>query len=175
MKSSTKQEIEGYFLKLESILRNIKDEQDNHDEDEAINYVRWMFEKAELRYLEENKKHQFPLIYMRIYWAHMGINVGREEDKHRPVVIVRKEKKSPICHVVPLTTKRLEDGYWYHIDLEGLNNTALVEHFRTISCDRIDKPLWIEGQIAKVSDKNMNQIHNEIKRLFGGQSKDRKK
>ncbi|WP_412677366.1 type II toxin-antitoxin system PemK/MazF family toxin [Bacillus smithii] len=44
-----------------------------------------------------------------MYWAHWVINVGHEEDKHRPVLVVRSEKNSPLCAVVPLTIQRLND------------------------------------------------------------------
>jgi mRNA-degrading endonuclease toxin of MazEF toxin-antitoxin module len=159
----TKKKIDALFEQLNDIL----DEIDSDDkEEEALRYVEWMLQKAVLRYKEKDKKHDFPILYRRIYWAHWGINVGHEEDKHRPVLVVRSEKNSPLCAVVPLTTQRLNDDLWYHIDLEGLNNTALVEHFRVISKDRIDRPLRKKGDFAKASDEDMDKILKEIKRLY---------
>lgn len=162
-----KKEIEQNFEQLEVILHSLQDENGNFDHEEALAYAEWILKKAQLRYIDKNKSHSFPIIYRRIYWAQMGLNIGREEDKHRPVVIVRSEVQSPICYVVPLTTQRLNDGYWYHIDLDGFENTALVEHFRTISKDRIDNPLWQKGDIALITKQNMNSIHKEIRRMFG--------
>lgn len=162
-----KKKIEKIFNQLEILLNDLKNDDGTFNSDEALGYAEWIFKKAQLRYIDHDKKHSFPIIYRRIYWAHMGLNIGREEDKHRPVVIVRSEGKSPICYVVPLTSQRLNDGYWYHIDLEGFENTALVEHFRTISKDRIDEPLWQKGEIATVSKSNMVSIQKEIRRLFG--------
>ncbi|HDR4579031.1 TPA: type II toxin-antitoxin system PemK/MazF family toxin [Bacillus cereus] len=161
-------ETEDNKAKIKNLFNELEKELDGlSDDPEALSYAEWMLKKAQLRYTEANKEHGFPILYSRVYWAHMGLNIGSEEDKHRPVVIVRSERKSTICHVVPLTTQRLEDEYWYHVDLEGFENTALVEHFRIISKDRIDKPLWKGGEISVVSTPNMKQIHNEIKRLFG--------
>lgn len=170
---STKKQVKSIFQDLESLLDTLKDSEGNDDSEEALAYAEWMLKKAQLRYVEKNKQHKFPLLYRRVYWAHMGQNVGREEDKHRPVVIVKSEGKSPICYVVPLTSQRLGDEYWYHIDLEGFNNTALVEHFRTISKDRIDKPMWKAGKIADVSKEDMQKIHSEIKRMFTYPPKER--
>ncbi|EMI10171.1 type II toxin-antitoxin system PemK/MazF family toxin [Anoxybacillus gonensis] len=163
MKEELKKKIDGFFIQLFEVLDGINNDQ---QEEEALQYVEWMLKKAQLRYKEKNKKHNFPILYRRIYWAHLGVNVGHEEDKHRPVLIIRSEKNSPLCAVVPLTTQRLNDGFWYHIDLEGLNNTALVEHFRVISKDRIDRPLRKRGDFATVSNKDMDKILTEIKRLY---------
>ncbi len=160
-------EIKIILNQLETLLNGLENEDGTSNDEEALNYAQWILKKAQLRYIEHTKKHSFPIIYRRIYWAHMGLNIGREEDKHRPVVVVRSEGNSPICYVVPLTSQRLNDDYWYHIDLEGFENTALVEHFRTISKDRIDEPLWKKGEIASITKKNMDAIQNEIRRMFG--------
>jgi mRNA-degrading endonuclease toxin of MazEF toxin-antitoxin module len=168
-KEQVKAEIKNLFSQLEAILESLKDDDGNFNHEEALAYAEWMLKKAQLRYIDKNKNHSFPILYRRIYWAHMGVNIGSEEDKHRPVVVVRSEKNSPICYVVPLTTQRLNDEYWYHIDLDGFKNTALVEHFRVISKDRIDAPLWRKGDIACITKKDMEEIQKEIRRMFGNE------
>lgn len=168
-KEQVKTEIKNLFNQLEEILEGLKDDGGNFNYKEALTYAEWMLKKAQLRYIDKNKKHSFPILYQRVYWAHMGVNIGSEEDKHRPVVVVRSENNSPICYVVPLTTQRLNDKYWYHIDLDGFNNTAMVEHFRTISKDRIDAPLWRKGNIACITKENMKEIQKEIRRMFGNE------
>lgn len=175
MDQVTKTQIQKVFKDLETILDALKNKEGNDDSVEALDYTEWILKKAQLRYVDKNKTHLFPLLYKRIYWAYMGLNVGREEDKHRPVVIVKVEKKSPICYVVPLTSQRLGDGYWYHIDLDKYDNTALVEHFRTISKDRIDKPMYKGGKIAEISSENMKEIHKEIRRMFASPPAEKKK
>ena len=159
MDSETKKELDRLFDQINSVLNEVQGE-------EAVSYIEWVLQKAKLRYQEKDKKHHFPILFRRIYWAHWGINVGHEQDKHRPVLIIRSEKNSPLCAVVPLTTQRLEDGLWYHVDLKGLNNTALVKHFRVISKDRIDKQLRKAGDFAKASDEDMQTILKEIRRLY---------
>lgn len=165
--ATIKKNIEKTLKQLELLLHGVNDEYGNFNGEEALAYAEWSLQKAKLRYVDTNIKHSFPILYRRIYWAHMGLNIGREEDKHRPVVIVRSEKNSPICYVVPLTSQRLNDGYWYHVDLDGFDNTALAEHFRTISKDRLDNPMWQKGQIATISKENMRTIQKEIRRMFG--------
>src|SRR5699024_1647999 len=103
MDEETKKKLDRLLDQIYSVLHEV-------DDDEASRYAGWMLQKAQLRYRQKNKKHAFPILYRRIYWAHWGINIGHEEDKHRPVLVIRSEKKSPLCAVIPLTTQRLEDG-----------------------------------------------------------------
>ncbi|WP_404996425.1 type II toxin-antitoxin system PemK/MazF family toxin [Caldifermentibacillus hisashii] len=136
------------------------------DPEDTLDFAKWMKKKAHLRYKEKDKYKDEPVYFRGVYWTHLGYNVGREQDKHRPVVIVRTEKNSPLCAIVPLTTQRLNDDLWYHIDLDGFNNTALVEHFRVISKDRIDYQMRKRGKYAKVTPKDMKKIQSEIKRMY---------
>ncbi len=135
------------------------------DDEEALNYIQWIFDKTNFRY-NPDLLHSFPIFRQGVYWAHMGRNIGHEEDKHRPVLIIRSEKKSPICTVVPLTSERLNDGYWYHIDLDGYDNTAMVEQLRVISKNRIDSPMRRKGKIATVELTDLTKIDAEIKRMY---------
>lgn len=141
--------------------------QQNVTEEEALSYLEWTCKKAELKFVTSSVPLKFPLLYGGIYWVYLGSNIGSEEDKHRPAIIIRSEQSSTMTYVVPLTSKRLKDGYWYHIDLDDFDNTALVEQFKPIAKQRIDKPLLLKGKIAKVTSENMAAIHKEITRLFG--------
>lgn len=96
MENETKRNIETIFKELEELLYSIEGTEEEISK-EALNYVEWMLKKAQLRYKYSRKEHSFPILYGRIYWAHLGVNVGSEEDKHRPVVIIKSERKSPIC------------------------------------------------------------------------------
>ena len=51
--------------------------------------------------------------------------------------MLKTSKNSPICTILPLTTKRLEDVFWFHIDLEEVNSTVLVEQLKVVSKIRI--------------------------------------
>lgn len=132
--------------------------------DELMAFMDWNNTKAELKF--NPPKKNFPILYNCIYWAYMGCNIGSEEGKHRPVIITRTYKNSPIVTVIPLTTQRLNDNRQYHIDLENENSTALVEQMRTIDVARIDKPLRRKGAILSITAKDWNAINFQIKREY---------
>ena len=110
--------------KTENILQNIN----NND---SIEFSEWIKEKTNLRYYGQIPK--FPIYNNFIYWCNLGINIGSEQNRLRPVIILKTFKDSPICAIIPLTTKRLYDGFWFHIDLSELNCTALVEQLKVES------------------------------------------
>ena len=153
------------LTKAKDTLNNLMDLLIEQDAENAHHFIEWLKTKAELRYGSE-KQHSFYILNNCIYWAHLGQNIGSEQDKHRPVLIVRTESKSTICTIIPLTDERLNDGYWYHIDLENLNSTALVEQLRVISKRRIDKPMRASGKIVSISEKDWGSINNELMRLY---------
>lgn len=133
--------------------------------DTALLYSEWTNIKADLKYnkLIDSNLH---IINNCIYWAYLGSNVGSEQDLHRPVLIIQTSKNSPICTIIPLTLERLNDGYWYHIDLENGISTALVEHLRVISKLRIDKPMRIKGEIVSITKEDWGKINSELRRLY---------
>ena len=105
---------------------------------DAIQFSEWTKEKTILRYSGELP--QFPIYNNFIYWCNLGINIGSEQNKLRPVLILRSSVKSPICAILPLTSKRLQDGFWFHIDLEEIDSTVLIEQLKVVSKIRIINP-----------------------------------
>src|SRR5258708_1228071 len=92
---------------------------------------------------EVNSGEVLPLYHAReIWWAHLGVNVGYEQDGtgpsyERPVLIIRG--LSPhVCLVVPLTTSKKRDlftipaGMW-----EGKRAAAIVSQIRLIDPRRL--------------------------------------
>ena len=134
--------------------------------DDLHDFMEWTQKKSELKFDTSNSVKSFPIIPNCIYWAYMGCNVGSEEGKHRPILITRTYKNSPICTVIPLTTQRLNDGYWYHIDLEHHDSTVLCEQMRIIDITRIDKPYRIKGKIISISKKDWESISKQINWLY---------
>ena len=132
------------------------------DYNDLHDFMEWTQKKSELKFDTSNSVKSFPIIPNCIYWAYMGCNVGSEEGKHRPVLITRTYKNSPICTAIPLTTKRLNDGYWYHIDLEHYDSTVLCEQMRIIDITRIDKPYRIKGKIISISKKIGSPLVNRL-------------
>ena len=127
-------------------------------------FMQWTKVKSELKF--NSAKPTFPIFYNCIYWAYMGCNVGSEEGKHRPVLITRTYANSPICVVIPLTTQRLNDKHQFHVDLEKEDSTALCEQMRIIDILRIEKPLYKNGSIVTITEKDWTKIDFQVKRQY---------
>ena len=131
---------------------------------EIEEYMDWIKIKSDLKFNPQPKT--FPIFHNCIYWAFMGCNIGSEEGKHRPVIITRTYKNSSMVTVIPLTTQRLNDKYQFHVDLDIINSTALVEQMRVIDVIRIDKPMYKNGKIVSLSEKDWNAVDCQIKQQY---------
>ncbi|MGO0063460.1 type II toxin-antitoxin system PemK/MazF family toxin [Brevibacillus fluminis] len=159
MQGSQEEDIEKVWSELKDFLTI------QTDREKIVKFVKWMKQKADLAFGSE-PAFQFPIFRKGIYWAELGENIGSEENKHRPVVLLWSTKEAPIAVVVPLTTQRLNDEYFFHIDLEHFNNTVLIEQIRTISLRRITYPLRAKGRVASVSNQDIVKIDDAIRMLF---------
>ena len=115
--------------------KNLLQSINNHD---SIEFSEWTKEKANLRY--NGQMPNFPIYNNFIYWCNLGINIGSEQNKLRPAIILRTYKNSSICTIIPLTSKRLHDDFLFHIDLDEIDSTVLVEQLKVISKLRIVQP-----------------------------------
>ena len=84
----------------------------------------------------------------------------------RPVLILKTSKNSPICTILPLTTKRLEDNFWFHIDLEEINSTILVEQLKVVSKIRITNPYRKRGKLVTISQNDWYKINSQLESLY---------
>ncbi len=150
-------EIHSNIEEIENLLNTI-------DTTDAIQFSQWTKEKVNLRYNVELPK--FPIYNNFIYWCNLGINVGSEQNKLRPVLILKTSKNSPICTILPLTTKRLNDKFWFHIDLEEVDSTVLVEQLKVVSKLRITDPYRKKGQLVTISQKDWNNINLQLENLY---------
>lgn len=150
-------EIHENILKTEKILQATNGQ-------DTVEYSIWTKQKALLKYNENIPV--FPIYNNFIYWCNLGINIGSEQNKIRPVIIVGNTIKSPIAIIIPLTSKRLKDEFWYHIDLEKLDSTALVEQLRVISKIRIISPFRQKGKIVIISKSDWNKINRQLQVLY---------
>lgn len=80
-----------YLNKVNVLIEDIKSILMNQNAEDSYHYIEWMKLKTELRY-GEIIKHEFYILNNCIYWAHMGRNVGSEQDKHRPILVIYSEK-----------------------------------------------------------------------------------
>ena len=147
-------EIHNNIEETEILLNNIN----NSD---AIQFSEW---KANLRY--NGKLPKFPIYNNFIYWCNLGINIGSEQNKLRPVLILKTSKNSPICTILPLTTKRLEDDFWFHIDLEEIDSTVLVEQLKVVSKIRITDPYRKKGKLVTISQNDWDKINSQLESLY---------
>lgn len=154
------------LAETEELINQLSDILEGKNNEKVINFLTWAIKKADLGFGEDRNKFGFPIFRKGIYWAEYGENIGSEENKHRPVAFLWTSRESPIAIVVPLTTQRLDDDYFFHVDLEEFNNTALVEQIRTISLRRITGPLRRKGRVASLSDNDVLKIDIAIKKLL---------
>lgn len=132
--------------------------------DSIQEFMDWTKTKSELKFNPQAKS--FPIMYNCIYWAFMGCNIGSEEGKHRPVLVTRTYKNSPMITVIPITSQRLNDKYQYHVDLEFINSTVLVEQMRTIDVIRINEPMRKCNRILSITEKDWKEIDFQIRREY---------
>lgn len=143
--------------KAENLLQSINNE-------DTIEFSEWIKTKTNLRY---NKQiPSFPIYNNFIYWCNLGINIGSEQNKIRPCLILKSSNKSPICSVIPLTSKRIHDKFLFHIDLEEIDSTALIEQLRTISKIRIIKPFRGKGNMIAISKNDWSKINLQLEKLY---------
>ena len=150
-------EIHINIKETENLLENIN----NSD---AIQFSEWTKEKTNLRY--NGKLPKFPIYNNFIYWCNLGINIGSEQNKLRPVLILKTSKNSPICTILPLTTKRLEDDFWFHIDLEEIDSTVLVEQLKVVSKIRITDSYRKKGKLVTISQNDWDKINSQVESLY---------
>lgn len=150
-------EIHNNIKETEKLLNTI-------NTDDAIQFSKWAKEKTNLRY--NGKLPKFPIYNNFIYWCNLGINIGSEQNKLRPVLILKTSKNSATCTVLPLTTKRLQDDFWFHIDLEKIDSTVLVEQLRVVSKIRITNPFRKKGSLVTISPRDWNEINSQLENLY---------
>ena len=146
-------EINLQFDETKDILKNV-------NEDMALEYTTWTKDKAKIKFQKIIPK--FPITNNFIYWCDLGINIGSEQNKIRPAVIIRTQTSSPMCTVLPLTSVRLNDNKWYHVDLEKTNSTAMIEQLRNISKLRILNPKRSKGIINRISLNDFANINKAL-------------
>lgn len=90
------EEINKQFNETIDILSGI-------DESSAIEYATWTKDKAKIKFKKDIPS--FPITSNYIYWCNLGINIGSEQNKIRPVLVVKTKRNSPICTILPLTSE----------------------------------------------------------------------
>ena len=102
---------------------------------DGISYLKWCRDKHILnsKDIKSNKLKQ-----NGIYWINMGYNVGSELRKLRPAILWRPTGDKKTWTMIPLTTKKKNDNYYFHYDLECLSEgSAKLENMMNYSYKRI--------------------------------------
>lgn len=137
----------------------------NVDSDiDGIAYLKWCRDKHILNLQEIKLKN---LKQNGIYWINMGYNVGSELRKLRPAILWRPTGDKKIWTMIPLTTKNRNDNYYFHYDLECLNEgSAKIENMMNYSYKRIIAPYYSKHKLAIITKNDYEKILKIIERYY---------
>ena len=130
----------------------------------GVTYLKWCRDKYILNTgnIESNKLKQ-----NAIYWINMGYNVGSELRKLRPAILWRSTSDKNLWTMIPLTTKRKSDKYYFHYDLECLTEgTAKIENMINLSSKRIIAPYFSKDKLAIITNRDYNEIKKIISKYY---------
>ncbi len=149
---------EGKNSLLEFLNKNIK------SDIEGISYIKWCRDKYIInkKDVEEDK-----LIQNAIYWVDFGIGIGSELRKLRPAILWRPTSDKKLWTMIPLTTKRRSDKYYFHYDLECLaEGAAKIENMMNLSAKRILAPYFSKDKLAIITKKDYIEIKKAISKYY---------
>lgn len=135
-------------------------------------FLKWKWEKLLLNVLPFNKK---TTVYENgLYWASLGVNVGSELNKSRPVLIWKKRcngnNEAAFSYIIiPITSKDKSKKYYMNvpIDVNGRPCYLRIEDMRRINIKRISRPILDnENKIIFIDAKKRNEIMQAIKRFY---------
>ncbi len=129
-----------------------------------INYLKWCKDKYILNQLDDIKQKY---IQNGIYWVNFGFGVGSELRKMRPAILWKNTADHKNWTVIPLTTKRRNDKYYFHCDLECLSEgTAKIENLMNMSSKRIVAPYFSNHKIAILTNNDYNNVKKAISKYY---------
>ena len=134
------------------------------DDVEGIGYIKWCRDK----YIINSKELEISMLKQNaIYWVNLGIGVGSELRKLRPAILWRSTTDKKIWTMIPLTTKKRKDKYYFHYDLECLaEGTAKIESMMNLSYKRILAPYFSKNKLAIITDNDYNKIKKAISKYY---------
>lgn len=143
---------------IQFLNRNVKDNVD------GVSYIKWCRDKYIINQKDVEKDK---LIQNAIYWVDFGIGIGSELRKLRPAILWRPTADKNIWTMIPLTTKRRTDKYYFHYDLECLNEgTAKIENIMNLSSKRILAPYFSKDKLAIITEKDYKEIKKIMSKYY---------
>lgn len=109
-----------------------------------------------------------------IYWASLGVNIGSELNKNRPVLIWKKrcngaDEKDYSYIVIPITSKKKRKHYYMNvpIDINGCPSYLRIEDMRRINIKRITRPiLTSEKKLIFIDESKRKEIIEAIQKFY---------
>ena len=123
-------------------------------------FIGWHNRKAKI-----DQQNNLPTFKEReIWWCSIGINVGHEEDGknedfHRPVLILRKFNKN-LFWGVPLTTQIKENPFYIRIKFREIEQCAMITHLRSYDAKRLT------DEEGRLSNKQFQKVKQAVKDLL---------
>ena len=143
---------------IEFLNDNIKSDID------GIAYLKWCRDKHIIN-MKEIKLEK--LKQNGIYWVNTGYNVGSELRKLRPVLLWRPTADKKTWTMIPLTTKKRNDNYYFHYDLECLKEgSAKIENMINYSYKRIVAPYYSKHKLAILTKNDYDNIIQIIGKYY---------
>ena len=130
---------------------------------DGLSFLKWCKDK----YIINSSDNKNNLKQNGIYWINMGYNIGSELRKLRPAILWRSSKDKKIWTIIPLTTKKRYDNYYFHYDLERLSEgSAKIESMMNFSYKRIVAPYYSKHKLAIITKKDYDNILRIIKKYY---------
>lgn len=131
---------------------------------DGVTYLKWCKDKHII-----NNKDLEPdnLKQNGIYWVNMGYNVGSELRKLRPAILWRPTKDKKTWTMIPLTTKKRNDNYYFHYDLQCLTEgSAKIENIMNYSYKRIVAPYYSKHKLAIITKEDYINLARIIEKYY---------
>lgn len=135
-------------------------------------FLKWKWQKLLLNVLPYQKT---TTVYENgIYWASLGVNVGSELNKNRPVLIWKKrcngnEEKNFSYIVIPITSKNKSKKYYMNVPIMINERQCYlrIEDMRRINIKRISRPILNkESKIIFIDNDKRSEIMTAIQKFF---------
>lgn len=140
--------------------------------EQVFQFLKWKHQKLLLNI--QPYIHKTTVYENGIYWASLGVNVGSELNKSRPVLIWKKRcngsnEASYSYIVIPITSKEKCHNYYMNvpIDINGKTCYARIEDMKRINIKRITRPILNSSkQIIFIDTSKREEIKEAIKRFY---------
>lgn len=131
---------------------------------DGINYIKWCKDKYIINSIDVELDK---LKQGAIYWVNFGVGVGSELRKLRPAILWRATGDKKLWTMIPLTTKKRSDKYYFHYDLECLSEgSAKIENTMNLSPKRILAPYFSKDKLAIITNNDYKEIKKAISKYY---------